>query len=107
MKRNLMNELKEGMHALSERRNIMNEKDFNDLIASVKEAGAILRNEKCKNMTKVYIVIGHSNIYGSDVHSVHQTKESAEMQQQFLEESDNKEEGKFYLVEVFEVENMK
>jgi hypothetical protein len=56
---------------------------------------------------KVYLVIGHSNIYGSDVHSVHQTKESAEMQQQFLEESDNKEEGKFYLVEVFEVENIK
>ena len=52
-----MDELKEGINALSERRNIMNEKDFNDLIASVKEAGAILRNEKEKNMTKVYIVI--------------------------------------------------
>ena len=51
-----MNELKEGINALSERRNIMNEKDFNDLIASVKEAGAILRNEKEKNMSKVYIV---------------------------------------------------
>jgi hypothetical protein len=76
MKRNLMNELKEGMNALT------------------------------SNM-KVYLVIGHSNIYGSDVHGVHQTKESAEMQQQFLEESDNKEEGRFYLVEVFEVENIK
>ena len=51
-----MDELKEGINALSERRNIMNEKDFNDLIASVKEAGAILRNEKEKNMSKVYIV---------------------------------------------------
>jgi hypothetical protein len=51
-----MDELKEGINALSERRNIMNEKDFNDLIASVKEAGVILRNEKEKNMSKVYIV---------------------------------------------------
>ena len=50
-------ELKEGIDYLAKRRNVMNEKDFNDLIASVKEAGAILRNEKEKNMTKVYIVI--------------------------------------------------
>ena len=76
MKRNLMNELKEGIDALT------------------------------TNM-KVYLVIGHSNIYGSDVHSVHQTKESAEKQKDYLEDSDNKEEGKFYLVEVFEVENLK
>jgi hypothetical protein len=48
MKRNLMSELKEGMDALTERRNIMNKKDFNDLITSVKEAGAILQNEKYK-----------------------------------------------------------
>ena len=56
-------------------------------------------------MMKVYLVIGHSNIYGSDVHSVHQSKESAEKQKDYLEDSDNKEEGRFYLVEVFDVEN--
>lgn len=67
MKRNLLNELKEGINALSERRNVMNEKDFNDLIASVKEAGAILRNEKCKNMTKVYIVTKQDFDTGSSI----------------------------------------
>ena len=67
MKRNLMNELKEGINALSERRNIMNEKDFNDLIASVKEVGAILQNEKCKNMTKVYIVTKQDYDTGSSI----------------------------------------
>ena len=43
-----MDELTEGIDVLAERRNIMNEKDFNDLITSVKEAGAILQNEKYK-----------------------------------------------------------
>jgi hypothetical protein len=57
-------------------------------------------------MMRVYLVIGHCNIYGSDVHSVHQSKESAEKQKDYLEDSDNKEEGRFYLVEVFDVENL-
>lgn len=59
-----------------------------------------------KPCPKVYLVIGHSNIYGSDVHSVHQSKESAEKQKDYLDDSDNKEEGRFYLVEVFDVENL-
>ena len=59
MKRNLMNELKEGMDALAERRNIMNKKDFNDLITSVKEAGAILQNEKYKKeMEEIEQILG-------------------------------------------------
>jgi hypothetical protein len=54
-----MDELTEGMDALSERRNIMNEKDFNDLIASVKEAGAILQNEKYKKeMGEIEQILG-------------------------------------------------
>ena len=45
----------------------MNEKDFNDLIASFKEAGTILRNVKCKNMTKVYIVTKQDFNTGSSI----------------------------------------
>jgi hypothetical protein len=54
-----MNELKEGIDALAEKRNIMNKKDFNDLITSVKEAGAILQNEKYKKeMVEIEQILG-------------------------------------------------
>ena len=54
-----MDELKEGIDALAEKRNIMNKKDFNDLITSVKEAGAILQNEKYKKeMVEIEQILG-------------------------------------------------
>jgi hypothetical protein len=56
---------------------------------------------------RVYLVTVHNNIDGNHVHSVHQTKESAEMQRQLLEQSDERVKWEHYFVRTFEIQNIK